>query len=70
MRIAVKEGRHTRSALHCGVYGEHGGEPESMNFFDEVALDYVRCLPFRVLVARLAVARSVIKRRSAASKTR
>lgn len=60
--IAVTEGRKTRPDLHCGVCGEHGGDPVSVHFFDEVGLDYVSCSPFRVPVARLEAGRSAIVR--------
>jgi len=60
IRIAVREGRKTRPDLHLGVCGEHGGDPDSVHFFDEVGLDYVSCSPFRVPVARLEAARSTL----------
>ncbi|MGZ6751612.1 MAG: pyruvate, phosphate dikinase, partial [Nocardioides sp.] len=53
VRTAVRLGRGTRPDLHLGVCGEHGGDPASIHFFDEVGLDYVSCSPFRVPVARL-----------------
>ncbi|MCB9413110.1 MAG: pyruvate, phosphate dikinase [Actinobacteria bacterium] len=56
--IAVREGHETRPDLHCGVCGEHGGDPASVHFFDKVGLDYVSCSPFRVPVARLEAGRS------------
>ena len=62
VRMAVEKGRATRPGLHCGVCGEHGGDPESVHFFDEVGLDYVSCSPFRVPVARLEAGRSAIER--------
>jgi pyruvate,orthophosphate dikinase len=62
VRMAVEKGRSTRPGLHCGVCGEHGGDPESVHFFDEVGLDYVSCSPFRVPVARLEAGRSAIER--------
>ena len=58
VRYAVKEGRAARPGLHIGVCGEHGGDPDSIHFFDEVGLDYVSCSPFRVPVARLEAGRS------------
>lgn len=70
VRIAVKRGRLTRPGLHCGVCGEHGGDPESIHFFEEVGLDYVSCSPFRVPVARLEAGRSVVRRSVATSDTR
>ena len=60
IRIAVKKGHETRPELHCGVCGEHGGDPESVHFFDQVGLDYVSCSPFRVPVARLEAGRSAL----------
>ncbi|HZD98069.1 MAG TPA: putative PEP-binding protein, partial [Micromonosporaceae bacterium] len=59
--IAVAEGRATRPDLKIGVCGEHGGDPDSVHFFDEVGLDYVSCSPFRVPVARLEAGRAVIE---------
>ena len=64
VRIAVERGREARPDLHCGVCGEHGGDPESVHFFDEVGLDYVSCSPFRVPVARLEAGRASIARTS------
>ncbi len=58
--IAVREGHETRPDLHCGVCGEHGGDPASVHFFDKVGLDYVSCSPFRVPVARLEAGRSTL----------
>jgi pyruvate,orthophosphate dikinase len=58
--VACKEGRAARPDLHLGVCGEHGGDPESIAFFDETGLDYVSCSPFRVPVARLAAARATV----------
>ena len=57
IEMAVKAGHETRPDLHCGVCGEHGGDPQSVHFFDKVGLDYVSCSPFRVPVARLEAAR-------------
>ena len=70
VRIAVKKGRARRHNLHCGVCGEHGGDPESIHFFDEVGLDYVSCSPFRVPVARLEAGRAAIARHVSRSDTR
>jgi len=58
VEIAVAEGKAVRPDLHLGVCGEHGGDPQSVHFFDEVGLDYVSCSPFRVPVARLEAARA------------
>ena len=60
VRLAVEKGREGRADLHLGVCGEHGGDPESIHFFDEVGLDYVSCSPFRVPVARLEAGRSAV----------
>jgi pyruvate,orthophosphate dikinase len=60
VRIAVEEGRRTRPDLHIGVCGEHGGDPDSIDFFHEVGLDYVSCSPFRVPVARLEAGRAAV----------
>jgi len=60
VRIAVEEGRRTRPDLHVGVCGEHGGDPDSIDFFHEVGLDYVSCSPFRVPVARLEAGRAAV----------
>ena len=72
VRLAVRQGRRTRPGLHCSVCGEHGGDPASVHFFDEVGLDAVSCSPFRVPVARLEAGRSAIERahRTAGSDTR
>ena len=58
MQIAVEEGRASNDSLHLGICGEHGGDPESIAFFDAAGLDYVSCSPFRVPVARLEAGRS------------
>jgi pyruvate,orthophosphate dikinase len=56
MRIAVEEGRAARSSLEVGICGEHGGDPDSIAFCEELGLDYVSCSPYRVPAARLAAA--------------
>ncbi|MFN8083334.1 MAG: pyruvate, phosphate dikinase [Dermatophilaceae bacterium] len=58
VKIAAAKGRRTRPGLKLGVCGEHGGDPASIHFFNEVGLDYVSCSPFRVPVARLEAGRS------------
>ena len=63
VRIAARLGLATRPDLHLGVCGEHGGDPDSIHFFEEVGLDYVSCSPFRVPVARWESARAVLARR-------
>jgi pyruvate,orthophosphate dikinase len=59
VRIAAEKGRSHRPGLKLGVCGEHGGDPDSVHFFEQVGLDYVSCSPFRVPVARLEAGRSV-----------
>ena len=61
MEMAVEKGKATRSALHCGICGEHGGDPVSVEFCHKIGLDYVSCSPFRVPIARLAAAQAAIK---------
>ncbi len=61
VEIAVREGRATNSTLEVGVCGEHGGDPDSITFFETAGLDYVSCSPFRVPVARLAAAQAVLQ---------
>ena len=60
MRMAVEKGRATRPGLKIGICGEHGGDPASIAFCDEIGLDYVSCSPFRVPVARLAAAQAAL----------
>ena len=60
VRTAVELGRETNPDLPIGVCGEHGGDPESIRFFDAVGLDYVSCSPFRVPVARLEAGRAAV----------
>src|ERR1700674_1014367 len=60
--LACESGRRARADLHLGVCGEHGGDPDSVDFFDRVGLDYVSCSPYRVPVARLAAARATLAR--------
>ena len=60
MEMAVKNGKATRSSLHCGICGEHGGDPSSVEFCHKIGLDYVSCSPFRVPIARLAAAQAAI----------
>ena len=60
VRTAVRLGREARPDLHLGICGEHGGDPRSIHFFDEVGLDYVSCSPFRVPVARWEAARAAL----------
>jgi pyruvate, orthophosphate dikinase len=57
---AATEGRRTTPGLKLGICGEHGGDPESIDFFYRAGLDYVSCSPYRVPIARLAAAQAVI----------
>jgi pyruvate,orthophosphate dikinase len=66
VRMAVERGRAVDPHLEVGVCGEHAGDPESVAFFYESGLDYVSCSPFRVPVARLAVAHAVLAAADAA----
>ena len=60
MDMAVKLGKGQRADLHCGICGEHGGDPSSVEFCYKIGLDYVSCSPFRVPIARLAAAQAAI----------
>ena len=60
MRMGVERGRARRPELKIGICGEHGGEPSSVAFCDELGLDYVSCSPYRVPIARLAAAQSAL----------
>ncbi len=61
MELAVKLGKEVRPDMHCGICGEHGGDPVSVEFCHKIGLDYVSCSPFRVPIARLAAAQAKIK---------
>ena len=61
MDMAVTKGKAVRSNLHCGICGEHGGDPSSIEFCHSIGLDYVSCSPFRVPIARLSAAQAAIK---------
>jgi pyruvate, orthophosphate dikinase len=61
VQMACGKGRATRADLHLGVCGEHGGDPQSIDFFERVGLDYVSCSPYRVPIARLAAAQASLK---------
>jgi len=65
MQIGVELGRKTRKNLKIGICGEHGGEPNSVEFCHRTGLDYVSCSPYRVTVAKLAAARAAVKDRRA-----
>jgi pyruvate,orthophosphate dikinase len=60
MEMAVANGKATRPEIHCGICGEHGGDPTSVEFCHKIGLDYVSCSPFRVPIARLAAAQAAI----------
>ena len=60
MDMAVKMGKATRPSIHCGICGEHGGDPSSVEFCHKIGLDYVSCSPFRVPIARLAAAQAAL----------
>src|SRR5262249_9660466 len=61
MKMAIEYGLQTRPDLKIGICGEHGGEPNSIGFADQIGLDYVSCSPFRIPVARLAAARAQLE---------
>ena len=61
MEMALKLGKPVNPALHCGICGEHGGDPTSVEFCHQIGLDYVSCSPFRVPIARLAAAQAAIR---------
>ncbi|MBP1532925.1 MAG: pyruvate, phosphate dikinase [Ruminococcus sp.] len=60
MEMAIKLGKPVNPTLHCGICGEHGGDPTSVEFCHKIGLDYVSCSPFRVPIARLAAAQAAI----------
>jgi len=61
MEMAVANGRKVRPEMHCGICGEHGGDPSSIEFCHAIGLSYVSCSPYRVPIARLAAAQANIK---------
>ena len=61
MRMGVERGRKARKDLKIGICGEHGGEPASVEFCHSLGFSYVSCSPFRVPIAILAAAQSVVK---------
>ena len=63
VEIGVAKGRSVKPRLKAGVCGEHGGDPDSVEFFQSVGLDYVSCSPYRVPIARFAAAKAVLKQR-------
>jgi pyruvate,orthophosphate dikinase len=68
MKFAVEKGRATRPGMKCGICGEHGGDPSSVEFCHSIGLDYVSCSPYRLPIARLAAAQAVLKEQKAAPK--
>ena len=64
VEMAVERGRQTRQDLKLGICGEHGGDPSSVEFCHKIGLDYVSCSPFRVPIARLVAAQSVLRERA------
>ncbi len=62
MKMAVSDGKETRPNLHCGICGEHGGDPSSVEFCHKIGLNYVSCSPYRVPIARLAAAQAALKK--------
>ena len=63
VEIGVAKGRAVKPNLKTGVCGEHGGDPDSVEFFQSVGLNYVSCSPYRVPIARFAAAKAVLKQR-------
>ena len=61
MKLAIEKGRSTRPDLKIGICGEHGGDPETVEFCHKIGQDYVSCSPFRIPIARLAAAQAAIK---------
>ena len=61
VEYGIQSGRSKRPDLKCGVCGEHGGDPDSIKFFNKIGIDYVSCSPFRVPIARLAAAQAAIE---------
>ncbi len=64
MKMAIEKGKKVRPTLHCGICGEHGGDPSSVEFCNEIGLDYVSCSPFRVPIARLAAAQAALAQKA------
>ncbi len=61
MKMAIEKGRKTRPNIKLGICGEHGGEPRSVEFCNELGLDYVSCSPYRLFIAKIAAAQGKIK---------
>ena len=64
LKIGIKKGKETNKFLKLGVCGEHGGDPNSIDFFEEIGIDYISASPFRIPIARLAAAQSIIKKKN------
>ena len=64
MKMAIEKGKKVRPTRHCGICGEHGGDPSSVEFCNEIGLDYVSCSPFRVPIARLAAAQAALAQKA------
>jgi pyruvate,orthophosphate dikinase len=62
IEMGIKRGRKVRKDLKVGICGEHGGDPNSIEFCHRVAMNYVSCSPFRIPIARLAAAQSALKK--------
>ncbi len=60
MEMTIKAGKEVNTSIHCGICGEHGGDPSSVEFCHQIGLDYVSCSPFRVPIAKLAAAQAAI----------
>jgi len=65
VQLAVDKARARKPGIKMGICGEHGGDPASVQFFAEIGLDYVSCSPFRVPIARLAVAQAALRQEKA-----
>ena len=65
VKLATEKGREAKSKIKIGICGEHGGDPKSIYFFDDIKLDYVSCSPYRVPIARLSAAKNSIRNNSA-----
>jgi pyruvate,orthophosphate dikinase len=65
IKIALQKGKSAHKKLKTGVCGEHGGDPRSIAFFEEVGLDYISCSPYRIPTARLAAAQATIRQKLA-----
>jgi pyruvate,orthophosphate dikinase len=61
MKLAIRDGRRARPDLKLGICGEHGGDPRTIAFCEQLGLDYVSCSPYRVPIARLAAARAALE---------